>query len=62
MNFRAEEWNRTIRAVAKLTPLLKQLACLWPFFGALPVGAIHLIMPDLATLLQLHRVSFDLIP
>ena len=54
---RAEEWYRTIRAIAKLTPLLKQFPWVIDVFQNLPVGAVYSIMPDLARVLQLRRVS-----
>ena len=53
---RAEDWNRTIRAVAKLTPLLKHFPWMIGFVQKLPVNLVRVIMPDLARLLQLHCV------
>lgn len=54
---RAQEWNQTIRAVAKLTPLVKQFPWSIDISSILPLGMAHLIMPDFARVLQFRQVS-----
>lgn len=56
---RAEEWHRTIRTVAKLTPVVKQFPWVTDVVRNLPVGAFKMIMPDLAGVQQLHHVSLS---
>ena len=56
-DLQAEEWNRTIRAVAKLTSLVKQFPWIINLFKKLPLGMLQRLAPDLARILQLHQVS-----
>lgn len=56
---RAEEWHRTIRTVAKLTPFAKQFPWVIDVVRNLPVGPFKMIMPDMARLLQLHHVRLS---
>ena len=53
----AEEWRKTIKAVAILTPLVKQFTWLIPFVLKVPVAALQVIVPDLSRIAILHRVS-----
>ncbi|KAL8745009.1 MAG: hypothetical protein Q9190_002823 [Brigantiaea leucoxantha] len=54
-DLQAEEWNRTIRAVAKLTSLVKQFPWIINLFKKLPLGMLQRLAPDLARILQLHQ-------
>jgi hypothetical protein len=53
---RAKNWQRTIKAVAILTPLVKQFTWIIPIALKLPLGPLRLIVPDLARIVALHRV------
>ena len=57
---KAKDWNLTIRAVAKLTPLVKQFPWALETLKKIPVKIFRLISVDLARLLQYHHVSPDL--
>ena len=55
---RSEEWGRTIRAVAGLTPLVKQFPWLIDIVKSIPLAVATRIMPpDLARVSQFHYVS-----
>ena len=53
---RAEEWSRTISAVAKLTPFIKQFPWILRVVQTIPIFAVQAVMPDLARVLHLHDV------
>ena len=52
----AVNWQKTIRAVATLTPLQKQFTWIIPAALMLPLTFLRLIVPDLARIVALHRV------
>lgn len=52
----AAEWQRTIRAVAILTPLAKQFPWLIPFALKCPLWLMQTIAPDLARIVKTRRV------
>ena len=54
---KAYEWKRTIKAVAILTPLIKQFTWITPMALKLPLGSLRLVAPDLARIAALHRVG-----
>ena len=54
---RAEEWNRTMRTVTKVTPFVKQFPWIINIALKLPIGLVHSIMPNLTGVLQLHHVG-----
>ena len=54
---RTSEWHRTIKAVAILTPLIKQFTWIIPLALKLPLGPLRAIVPDLARIAELHHVS-----
>jgi hypothetical protein len=53
----AQQWSRTIRAVAKVTPFVKQFPWIITLVLELPIGVVRFLLPDLARLLDFHRVS-----
>ena len=60
---RTEEWNRMMRTVTKVTPLVKQFPWIINIARKLPIGVAHSIIPNLTGVLQLHRVgSFRVFP
>ena len=54
---RAEEWNATIRAVAKFAPLTKQFPWVLSMIMKLSAKASRCMPSELARLLQMHHVS-----
>lgn len=54
---RALEWQRTIKAVATLTPLAKQFPWLIPLALKCPLRPLQKIVPDLARIVKARRVS-----
>ena len=54
---KAEEWRKTIKAVAILTPLAKQFTWLIPLVLKVPIAVLQAIVPDLSRIAALHRVS-----
>jgi cytochrome P450 len=54
---KADEWKRTIRAVAILTPLIKQFTWIIPLALKLPLAPLRMVVPDLARIVALHRVG-----
>lgn len=52
---KAEEWKRTIKAVAVLTPLIKQFTWIIPLALKLPLRPLQMVVPDLARIVALHR-------
>ena len=53
---RAKDWSRTMRAVAQLTPFIKQFPWILSAVQNLPIIAVEAVMPDLARVLRLHEV------
>ena len=58
---KADEWRRTIRAVTVLTPLIKQFVWIIPLALKLPMGLLRMIVPDLARIVALRRVSLTVL-
>ncbi|KAL8963661.1 MAG: hypothetical protein Q9193_000105 [Seirophora villosa] len=52
---RSDEWRRTIKAVAVLTPLIKQFTWIIPLALRLPLGPLRWVVPDLARVVALRR-------
>jgi hypothetical protein len=52
----AFDWQRTIKAVAILTPLARQFTWIIPLALKLPILPLKLAVPDLARIVMLHRV------
>lgn len=55
----AREWQRTIAALAFLTPLCKQFPWLIPIALEIPVGFWMTIAPSLGRVVRLNRVSIN---
>ena len=55
----AIDWQKTIKAIAILTPLVKQFTWIIPVALMLPLGPLRMIVPDLARIVALHRVSLS---
>lgn len=56
---KAIEWKRTIKAVAILTPLIKQFTWIIPLALKIPLRPLRLVVPDLARIVALRRVSLE---
>ena len=56
----AMEWQRTIKAIALLTPLVKQFTWIIPAALKLPLLPLQLVVPDLARIVVLHRVRVEI--
>ena len=54
------DWHRTITAVARITPLVKQFPWTLDLIEYVPQPILRLVVPNLARLLHLHKVSFCL--
>lgn len=54
---RANDWKKTIRAVAVLTPLIKQFTWIISIALRLPLGLLQMLVPDLARIVALRRVG-----
>ena len=54
---KADEWKKTIKAVAILTPLIKQFTWIIPLALKLPLAPLEMVVPDLARIVALHRVG-----
>ncbi|KAL8753030.1 MAG: hypothetical protein Q9184_005544 [Pyrenodesmia sp. 2 TL-2023] len=52
---RSDDWRRTIKAVAVLTPLIKQFTWIIPLALRLPLAPLRLVVPDLARVVALRR-------
>ena len=57
---KADEWRRTIKAVAVLTPLIKQFTYIIPLALKLPLRPLQIVVPDLARIVALHRVGTEM--
>ena len=55
----AINWQKTIKAIATLTPLIKQFTWIIPCALMLPLGPLRIIVPDLARIVALHRVRLS---
>ena len=53
----ATNWQKTIKAVAILTPLVKQFTWIIPLALMFPLGPLRMVVPDLARIVALHRVG-----
>ena len=53
----ATDWQRTIKAVATLTPLVKQFPWIIPVALKCPLGLLQVMVPDLARIVGLRRVG-----
>ena len=53
---KAVNWKKTIRAVAMLTPLVKQFTWIIPAALKLPLCPLEMVVPDLARIVKLRRV------
>ena len=53
----AQQWSTTIRAVAQITPLVKQFPWLIKVALNTPLVLFRLVLPDLARLVEFHQVS-----
>lgn len=56
---KADEWKRTIQAVAVLTPLIKQFTWIIPLALKLPLRPLQMLVPDLARIVALRRVGAE---
>ncbi|KAL8722842.1 MAG: hypothetical protein Q9225_000729 [Loekoesia sp. 1 TL-2023] len=54
---KANNWKRTIKAVAILTPLIKQFTWIIPVALKLPLRPLQMVVPDIARIVALRRVS-----
>lgn len=52
----AQDWKRTIKAIAILTPLVKQFTWIIPLALRLPLRPLQFVVPDLARIVALRRV------
>lgn len=52
----AKDWQNTIKATAKLTPLVKQFTWIIPFALRLPLIPLQIIAPAVARFVALRRV------
>lgn len=57
---KANDWRRTIKAVAVLTPLIKQFTWIIPLALKLPLRPLQMVVPDLARIVALRRVSREI--
>lgn len=56
---KAVGWKRTIRAIAILTPLAKQFPWIIPLALKSPIAPLQMMVPDLARIVKLRRVSIS---
>jgi hypothetical protein len=54
----AQDWSQTIRAVARITPFVKQFPWIIDVAIRAPVPLVRLVLPQLSRLLDFHHVSF----
>ncbi|CAG8949922.1 hypothetical protein HYFRA_00004252 [Hymenoscyphus fraxineus] len=52
---KAINWQKTIKAVALLTPLARQFTWIIPFALKLPLRPLQFVVPDIARIVALHR-------
>lgn len=53
---RSSAWFETVRAVASLTPLVKQFVWIIPLALNLPIGLLNFLVPSLGRLVAFRRV------
>ncbi|KAL9042704.1 MAG: hypothetical protein Q9180_000406 [Flavoplaca navasiana] len=53
----AAEWLRTVKAIAGLTPLVKQYTWIIPLALKLPLAPLRAIVPDLARIVALRKIT-----
>ena len=53
---KSRSWTKTMDAVGKITPLAKQFPWIVPIALNLPLSIVQVLNPDLARLIQLHKV------
>ena len=53
---KANDWKRTIKAVAILTPLIKQFTWIIPIALIIPLRLLHIVVPVLARIVALRHV------
>ena len=53
----ATNWQKTIKAVATLTPLVKQFPWIIPVALKCPLGLLQVMVPGLARIVPLRRVG-----
>ena len=58
----AINWQKTIKAIATLTPLIKQFTWIIPVALKLPLGLVQLVHRDIARIAALHWVTKCLLP
>lgn len=56
---KAENWQETIAAVGRVTPLIKQFPWALPAAKKLPVDLVGYFLPALGRLLRYHNVSSE---
>ena len=56
----ANYWEKTIKAVAFLTPPIKQFPWIIPVASKLPLGLLRIVVPDIARIIALRRVRDEL--
>lgn len=54
----AEDWDRTINAIAICAPYIKMFPSLLPFATESPIALVQVISPQLARVLRLKNVSY----
>ena len=54
---RAKEWHSTIRAIAILTPLVKQFTWIIPLALRIPLVLLRFVVPVLARIVVLRKVK-----
>lgn len=57
-----QRWRNTLTAIGELTPVIKQVSPLVPLMLALPRNIIQLIVPPLALVVDMRKVSPPLMP
>ena len=53
---RAKDWSATIRAIAAITPLVKQFPWLMDLVMCLPLTVLQVLSPELSRVVQLQYV------
>lgn len=54
---KARDWERTIKTVVNLTPIVKQFPIVMPLVLRIPEWLMKHVSPDLHRVLVLHKVS-----
>ena len=58
----AKDWERTIKTVVELTPIVKQIPLVMPFVLHVPTWLMGIISQDLLRVLMLHKVLRPILP